>query len=130
MLLLSQVVKSEEAWSTWLENECKQRGWSHNQGSPIIWREIVDTGGMGLYIGGPEQFEKYAQQYYNISPTTEVKLEEEIAIENLQTFQEDERQVKPPVQLIRVCLTNCTCPVAYHLAQLIATGNLLGPAQK
>lgn len=125
------MVVSSEDWPSWLSEECKVRGWSHSQGSPLVWRELVDTGGKGLYLGGLAEFEAYAFKYHDISPSTEAELELAIAAENLQTFQsqqfEENKQVS--VQPVKVCLTNCTSALAYHLANQVATGAVLGPTQ-
>jgi malate/lactate dehydrogenase len=78
------------------------------------------------------EFEAYAIKYHNISPSTDEELEERIATENFETYQQKQldKQDMVPVQPVKVCLTNCNSPVAYHLAQLVASGAVLGPTQK
>ena len=92
----------------------------------------MDTGGKGLYMGSVTEFEEYAMKYYNISPPTDNELENAIAAENLQTYQQQqlEKQSVVPVQPVKVCLTNGDSPLAYHLAHLVANGAVLGPTQK
>ena len=94
----------------------------------MLWRELVDTGGKGMYLGGLKEFEEYALKYYAISPSTEAVLEGKIADENLQTFlqQQQERENFVPKPPIKICLTEPTSTVAYHLALLLATGVVTG----
>ncbi len=95
----------------------------------MLWRELVDTGGKGLYLGGLKEFEDYALKYYAISPSTDLVLEGKIASENRQTFlqQQQERENFVPTPPIKICLTDATSTVAYHLAQLLATGAVTRP---
>lgn len=127
-----QVVIPSEAWPDWLSGECAKRGWTHSNGSPLVWRELVDTGGKGLYMGGVTEFEAYAMKYHNISPPTGDELENAIAAENLQTYQQQqlEKQSVVPEEPVKVCLTNSDSPLTYHLAHLVASGAILGPTQK
>lgn len=108
------------------------RGWSHNGGSPLVWRELVDTGGKGLYLGGLKEFQEYAIKYYNITPSTDAELESKIAAENLQTYQQHqlEKQRLVPEPPVRICLTNAVSPLCYYLACFIATGAVFGANQK
>lgn len=132
--MLKQIVVSAEDWPSWLAEECRTRHWSHSWGSPLVWRELVDTGGKGLYMGGLKEFEDYANHYYNICPSTDHVLEEKIAIENLKIYEDQQHCLKekqlseePPV---KVCLTNSSCVLAYHLSQLVASGAVVGAQQK
>lgn len=92
----------------------------------------MDTGGKGLYVGGLAEFEEYAMKYHDIAAPTEASLEKEIAAENLQTYQEQQlqKQKEVPVAPVKICVTNCSSAVAYHLAQLVACGAVMGPSQK
>ena len=92
----------------------------------------MDTGGKGLYLGGLKEFEEYALHYYNISPSTESELENKIAAENQQTFQQcklEEQKIVPKLP-VKVFLSNEASALTYHLAQLVATGEVLGKKQR
>ena len=86
----------------------------------------MDRGGKGLYLGGLAEFERYALHYHNIAPSTSRELEEAIARENMDTLisLKLERENAPKVNPLRVCVTNASSPVAYHLLQQIVGGAL------
>ena len=54
---------SEGEWSAWLAKTCSQYGWTHDS-SPLVWRELVDRGGEGTYLGGWEGFSKMVEHWY------------------------------------------------------------------
>lgn len=123
-----QIVQSRSEWPSWLRDQCTASGWSHSSGSPLVWRELVDRGGKGSYLGGLDEFVKYASHYYNVSPITSHEDELKIASENQSTFADDQLKAAnvPRVEPLRVCITNATLPVAYHLSEQIATGQVYG----
>ena len=125
------MVLSCEEWPSWLSEQCGGRGWTHGQDSPIVWRELVDSGGKGLYLGGLDAFEEHAIKYYNITPNTDMELESKIGDENLQTFKQNQLEKQRLVvdEPVKICVTDCNNHLAYHLAQLLSTGGL-GPHQK
>lgn len=49
-----------EEWEGWLQNVCSENNWTHSK-SPIVWRELVERGGKGLYVGGFNEFMEYAE---------------------------------------------------------------------
>ena len=123
-----QVVHPSSDWPSWLSEQCSQCGWKHSSGSPLVWRELIDRGGKGLYLGGLQEFEHYASQYHGISPSTTQELEEAIARENQETLLslKLERESAPNIEPLRVCVTNASSQIAYHLVQQIATGRVYG----
>lgn len=125
------MIQSSADWPSWLQEQCADSGWSHSS-SPLVWRELVDRGGKGLYLGGLEEFTEYASHYYNVQPNTDAQLEEAIAGENQATFESDLLQASnaPKPNPLRVAITNASCSVAYHLSQLIATGVVFGDDRK
>lgn len=92
----------------------------------------MDRGGKGLYLGGLTEFEQYASHYYNIVPSTSKELEEAIAAENMNTFLslKLEQDNAPKVNPLRVCVTNASSSVAYHLSAQIATGKVFGEEER
>lgn len=52
-------------------------GWSHTS-SPLVWRELLDRGGKGMYLGGLEAFLEYTQHYYGVSPSTQHATDEKV----------------------------------------------------
>ena len=93
-----------------------------------MWRELIDRGGKGLYLGGLQEFEHYASHYHGITPTTNQGLEEAIARENQETLLslKLEQENAPKIEPLRVCVTNASSQIAYHLVQQIATGKVYG----
>ena len=92
----------------------------------------MDRGGKGLYLGGLTEFEQYASHYYNIVPSTNKELEEAIAAENMNTLLslKLEQENAPKVNPLRVCVTNASSSVAYHLSAQIATGKVFGEEER
>lgn len=111
-----------------MSEQCSQCGWKHSSGSPLVWRELIDRGGKGLYLGGLQEFEEYASHYHGITPATSKELEEAIARENQETFLslKLEQENVPKIEPLRVCVTNASSQIAYHLVQQIATGRVFG----
>ncbi len=52
-------------------------GWRHSS-SPLVWRELLDRGGKGMYLGGLAEFQEYALHYHGISPSTEPATEDKV----------------------------------------------------
>lgn len=115
---------SEEEWPSWVEEQCAKNGWTHSSSSsPLIWRELIDRGGKGYYLGGTFQFEEYINQHYSIKAETTQDIENKIATENLdvfQTLQLEAIKSKPPEPL-RVCISHASSPITYQLAPLLLT---------
>lgn len=44
----------------WLEFTCNKNGWKHEE-SPLIWRELVEQGGKGMFLGGYNDFVDHCQ---------------------------------------------------------------------
>ena len=125
-----QIVHPSDEWPSWLTDLCSKNGWRHAT-SPLVWRELVDRGGKGLYFGGLAEFEQYANHYYDAQPSTDSEKQSKIASENVDTLLsvQLEQQNAPKVEPLRVCITSATSPTAYHLAQYIATGAVYGSDQ-
>lgn len=118
---------SQEDWPSWVKEKCTANNWQHPPcSSPLIWRELIDRGGKGVYLGGVTEFQKYTTHYYNIAPCTNEETEISIAAENLdmfKTIQLEVAQSKPSDPII-VCITHASCSTAYHLASLLLTQNV------
>ena len=50
----------DDEWATWLDTVCERNGWIHRK-SPLVWRELIERGGKGAYIGGLNEFSEYAK---------------------------------------------------------------------
>ena len=124
-------MQSSSDWPSWLSKQCSENGWTHST-SPLVWRELVDRGGKGLYLGGLEEFSHYASHYHGIQPDTDAELEAKIAAENQISFDNDRLKAAnaPKPSYLRVCITSAGSPVAYHLSQLIASGHVYGVQQR
>ncbi|KAL5508809.1 hypothetical protein EMCRGX_G004059 [Ephydatia muelleri] len=114
---------SAAEWDGWLQYTCARNGWKHTI-SPLVWRELVDRGGKGLYVGGLDEFVEYSHHYYGIEPATSAAVEAQIAAENNQTLQQictEELQTVSKDHLV-VCVTDAASSLAYHLLGHIASG--------
>ena len=81
-----------------------------------------------MYMGSLEDLMSYTEHYYNIVPTTGEDEEIKIAAENLDTYNTvrlEESQNKPPEPL-RVCITNASSDLAYHLASRVVLNKVFG----
>lgn len=115
-----------------MQDTCTTNGWTHPpSSSPLIWRELIDRGGKGVYMGGLEEFCAYSQHYYNIVPSTSDDLDSEIAAENLNAFNgiSLERAQRMQVEPLHVCITNASSPLAYQVASRVLLNEVFGSRQ-
>ena len=106
--------------------QCQEKGWTHPPtSSPLIWRELIDRGGKGSYVGGLAEFEEYSYHYYQVSPpiAADDTLATAISVENADTLQTliieaQQLQREPPVH---VCITSASSALSYHLSSLLLT---------
>ena len=118
-----QILVAAAEWERWLQDTCTRNGWKHSA-SPLVWRELVDRGGKGLYMGGMNEFLDYAHHYYGMEPTTTAHQEAEIAVENdhaLRNVHSKEERTVHGGHIV-VCITDASSPLAYHLLWHIAAG--------
>nr|XP_039250075.1 putative malate dehydrogenase 1B [Styela clava] len=123
-----KIVKPVEEWSDWLRDLCIKNKWSHVK-SPIVWRELVDRGGKGSLIGGFNEFLEYAQCYYGVTSNIMTDLMLKMREENERMSDEkkkEEEYYKSLSKPINICITNASCPSAYHLVPAIASGEVFG----
>ncbi|XP_030611457.1 putative malate dehydrogenase 1B isoform X2 [Archocentrus centrarchus] len=82
-LMIHKISILPHEWKEFLEATCEKNGWEH-QGSPLVWRELVEQGGKGMLLGGFSDFLEHCQDYYGITSdmTTDVMLS--VAAENLE----------------------------------------------
>jgi len=117
-----------EEWEAWLQNVCKENQWNHSK-SPIVWRELVERGGKGLYVGGFNEFMEYAEGYYGVTSDMMTELMLKIKDENVITKQqltEEEKYYRSLSKPINVCIVNASSPVCYNLLPSIASGEIFG----
>nr|CDS28649.1 malate dehydrogenase 1b [Hymenolepis microstoma] len=74
-------VIAPEEWDKYSESLCKEHGWP-KMCSPIIWRELVDTGGRVTLIGDANDFQEYTNTYYAKSSQLSSKKLLQIDFEN------------------------------------------------
>lgn len=77
----------------WLKDTCNQRNWTHKK-SPLIWRELIDRGGIGTLIGGANEFQEYANNYYGIESKMVSSDMLKVATENTQYKIEVDKEEK------------------------------------
>ncbi|XP_068743940.1 putative malate dehydrogenase 1B [Montipora capricornis] len=129
---IHKIVKQPAEWDDWLQETCHQKGWKHN-GSPLVWRELVDRGGAGVLLGGCDDFLEMVKGYYGI---TSVKMSDElsnIARENFQTKMEidaEEEQRKARISPLRVCVSGASNSLAYGVLGYLAQGEVFGIDQE
>ncbi|OCT63870.1 putative malate dehydrogenase 1B [Xenopus laevis] len=123
-----KITQHPEDWEEWLQEICRKNGWNHHR-SPIIWRELLDRGGKGLLLGGFNDFFEHAQEYYNITADMMSSLMKDIALENLEThieIQKEQEEKKRLFNPLHVWITSATTPTCYNLIPLLASGEVFG----
>ena len=123
-----KIAVSPENWPGWLKQTCEEHQWKHTT-SPLIWREIVDRGGKGLYLGGCDDFMEMAEAYYGIRST---KMSEElgaISKENIamkRVLDEEEMQALKAINPLRITITAAASPVNYIVLNSLLSGEIFG----
>lgn len=115
-------------FQSWLNDTCQERGWSHEK-SPLVWRELIDRGGKGVFIGGANEFQEYAKGYYGIESDLVSSDMSKIAAENMQTKTEidkEEADFKALSQPVNICITNASSNVCYAMLDSLTRGDVLG----
>jgi len=124
-----KIVMSESDWVVWLDTICKKNKWVHRK-SPIVWRELVERGGKGMYMGGINEFLEYAKCYYNFESALSTSDMIDIREDNKKQYALDlvnaEKKQKQK-ELHNVCILNAHNNIAYHLIPYIACGEVFGP---
>ncbi|XP_056286992.1 putative malate dehydrogenase 1B isoform X2 [Pseudoliparis swirei] len=72
-------------WQEWLDSTCNRNGWIH-EGSPMVWRELVDQGGTGMLLGGFSDFLEHCKDYYSVTSDMPADFMLNVAAENLETM--------------------------------------------
>ncbi|KAM4697838.1 putative malate dehydrogenase 1B [Rhinophrynus dorsalis] len=123
-----KITQHPDDWEEWLNELCKTNGWKH-QHSPIIWRELLDRGGKGLFLGGFNDFMEHAQEYYNITSAMMSDLMKDIAVENLEThieIQKEQTEIQNDFDPLHVWITSASAPTCYSLISILASGEVFG----
>lgn len=117
----------EAEWPIFLDTICKQNKWVHRK-SPLVWRELVERGGKGMYIGGFNEFLEYAKCYYKFESDMNSEMMLAIRDENLAEatkFGEEIIEQRKAITFTTVCILNAANSVSYHLIPHILKGKVL-----
>ncbi|XP_053546882.1 putative malate dehydrogenase 1B [Bombina bombina] len=123
-----KVLHHPDTWEPWLNDLCKKNNWKHTR-SPIIWRELLDRGGKGLYLGGFNDFMEHAQEYYNVTSDMLSDLMKNVAVENMNTYvqiQSEAEEVQSHFNPLHIWITSASLPTCYHLIPLLVDGEVFG----
>ncbi|XP_067934402.1 putative malate dehydrogenase 1B [Watersipora subatra] len=123
-----KIVKTPKEWESWLQEECEKRKFLY-QKSPIVWRELVDRGGKGILVGGVNEFQEYALEYYGVKSSLLTSDVTKIAVENMATKIEINKELQQYDSLskpMNICITNAGSPISYHMLNAIASGEVFG----
>ena len=123
-----KIAISPENWPEWLKQTCKEHGWKHTS-SPLIWRELVDRGGKGLYLGGCDAFMELAEAYYGIRSTKMSEELQAISKENLATkrvLDEEKVEAEKAIMPLRITITAAASPVNYIVLNSLLKGEIFG----
>ncbi|VDK46474.1 unnamed protein product, partial [Dibothriocephalus latus] len=82
---VSKIVLEAEEWTSFASQLAAEHQWPVLP-SPIIWRELVDRGGMSSLIGGAKDFQEYAKTYYD--------QESDFTTQQLTDFVQDNKRYK------------------------------------
>jgi len=118
-------------WATWLDTVCKKNEWVHRK-SPLVWRELIERGGKGLYVGGLNEFSEYAKLYYGFESDMETPLMIDIRDENKILYSAEQQRLNQMMMnmvVTNVCIINASHFTAHHLAPMIAKGWAFGDAK-
>jgi len=124
-----KIVKHPSEWSSWLDGVCSKNGWMHDKAKPLVWRELLDRGGKGLYIGAFNEFVEFVAGYYGVTYSLSSIDACAIAKENLETkveLMEEEKEALAQIQPLIVCITNASSPIAYHFTPRLMSGEVFG----
>jgi len=114
-----KIVLSDGEWKEWLKNTCSQHGWKHSS-SPLVWRELVDRGGAGTYLGGWDDFKKMADHWYSYSDGLDDGSVKDISSENKTGYERDKAaSIKTPVTPVHISVIGAALPIAYQLLPLL-----------
>ncbi|KAI3385144.1 hypothetical protein SNEBB_007963 [Seison nebaliae] len=89
---IRKVSFDDEKWESYLNELNEKNKWNHKW-SPIIWRELVFSGGRPLLIGNANDFQEYIYAYYGCE--SELRSPEilQLARENNEEYHRDERRI-------------------------------------
>jgi len=121
----------DDEWATWLDTVCERNGWIHRK-SPLVWRELIERGGKGAYIGGLNEFSEYAKLYYGIESEMETPLMIKIRDENKELFARQQLRLERKrlsMVVTNVCIVNAGHSTSHFLAPMIAKGYAFGHAK-
>lgn len=124
-----KIVKHPSEWNSWLENVCAQNSWSHDKAKPLVWRELLDRGGKGFYIGAFNEFVEFVAGYYGVTYSLSSIDACAIAKENLETkkeLMEEEQEALAQITPLIVCITNASSPIAYYFLPRLMSGEVFG----
>ncbi|KAL5111103.1 putative malate dehydrogenase 1B [Taenia crassiceps] len=130
---LTKVVISPNEWDEYSEKIAKERGWS-KMPSPIIWRELVDTGGRVTLIGDARDFQEYANTYYAMLSRLSSHRLLQISIDN-QRYADEAIANRAIKQVMlntwrKIAIIGAESPTATRLAMLLAMMQQSKKAQK
>ena len=123
-----KIAVSPENWQEWLKQTCEEHQWKHTS-SPLIWRELVDRGGKGLYLGGCDDFMEMAEAYYGIRSTKMSEELETISKENLamkRVLEEEQVEAQKVIKPLRITITAAASPVNYIVLNSLLNGEIFG----
>ncbi|XP_065838913.1 putative malate dehydrogenase 1B [Oscarella lobularis] len=124
-----KIIKSASEWPEWLKTQCDDKNWQHAD-SPLIWRELVNRGGKGLYMGGCDDFVVYARHNYGFEAKLLDDDYREIGSENLAQYEKDSEskalsEEKAPKPFV-IATNEGSSTVIYHALGKIGRGDVFG----
>ncbi|EUB64628.1 Putative malate dehydrogenase [Echinococcus granulosus] len=130
---LTKVVIPPNEWDEYSERIARERGWS-KMPSPIVWRELVDTGGRVTLIGDARDFQEYANTYYAMLSRLSSHKLLQISIDN-QRYTDEAIAARSIKQVMlntwrKIAIIGAESPTAVRLAMLLAMMQHSSKAQK
>jgi hypothetical protein len=95
----------------------------------MIWRELVNRGGKGMYLGDHNDFQEYARDYYGSVSELNSNDLNKIAAENKKTYkivEEEKRQVADSIRPFTVVITNPESAIGYYIVNEVTSGAIFG----
>ena len=112
-----------------MQDLCEKNDWKRHTKSPIIWRELVNRGGKGMYLGDGNDFQEYAREYYGLLSELNSDDLRKIGSENLATYHliaDENRKIQESIRPFNLTISNPESPIVYYIINEIANGAIFG----
>ncbi|TGZ60762.1 hypothetical protein CRM22_008362 [Opisthorchis felineus] len=130
---VTKLVKQASEWEEFTNWVLKEHGWEVKK-SPVVWRELLDRGGVGTLIGDADEFQEYAAAYYDEfsqMPTEELlKVAADTSRFLLMDKEEHEEHITKSVPPSKIIVIGACCNASVHLLPYFSQYGLFSATEK